>query len=358
VANPAAADLRIATWNVDGVQKTPEALAANAANMITDVGDLDILVIQEVIDSAQVAAISSAIGMPFWVISDLSPPVSITGNGFGSLEVAILSRTPVERAAEWDTTGRGEAGDGFPPRSSDPELTTEEILPPVTLSALRPTRGFLRVGLAAGLTVYAVHWKSSRNEGCTLPDLENAALREIQARGIVADAQSFLSEGASIIVAGDFNIQAVGSGLRAGRDPDADCRPVGGTCRGACGPDGEDGYDDSIAILFEIANEARLLSNGLGDTYIRRRFNEGAIDHIFVAGPLVSTFSSASLVETDSDVYAGSDHVPVFAQGDITLASPRVRNRTSEISELRALLREMEARLDRLEGAEVEYEEE
>jgi endonuclease/exonuclease/phosphatase family metal-dependent hydrolase len=174
----------------------------------------------------------------------------------------------------------------------------------------------------------------------------------------VADAQSFLSEGASIIVAGDFNIQAVGSGLRAGRDPDADCRPVGGTCRGACGPDGEDGYDDSIAILFEIANEARLLSNGLGDTYIRRRFNEGAIDHIFVAGPLVSTFSSASLVETDSDVYAGSDHVPVFAQGDITLASPRVRNRTSEISELRALLREMEARLDRLEGAEVEYEEE
>lgn len=211
-ASPAAADLRVATWNVDGVQKTPTALGDNVAAMLADVGSLDVLVIQEVIEAEQVAAIAEAAGMPHWVISDFSPPESITGDGFRSLEVAVLSRISIESAAEWDTTGRDPNGDGYPPRASDEEVFAEELAPPIVLSAVRPSRGFLRAVLSNGLTVYAVHWKSSRNEGCTTPDFENATKRELQAEGIVADARVVVSGGGSVLVAGDFNIQAPGAG--------------------------------------------------------------------------------------------------------------------------------------------------
>ncbi|MEM1428946.1 MAG: endonuclease/exonuclease/phosphatase family protein [Pseudomonadota bacterium] len=208
LAGAAAADLRVATWNVDGVQKTPTALAENARTMLSDVGRLDLLVIQEVIGSDQVASIAEATGLRHWAISDFSPPVSITGFGFRSLEVAVLSRVPIEQAVEWDTTGWEVSGDGHPPRVSSPEVVSSELPPPIPRSTVQPTRGFLRVSLANGLIVYAVHWRSSRGDGCSAPDLEHAANREVQAKGVVADAQDILADGGSILVAGSLNVQA------------------------------------------------------------------------------------------------------------------------------------------------------
>ncbi|MEM0936033.1 MAG: endonuclease/exonuclease/phosphatase family protein [Pseudomonadota bacterium] len=347
LTGPAAADLRVATWNVDGVQKTPEALAENAQVMLGDVGRLDILVIQEVINSDQVAAVAEATGLRHWAISDFSPPVSITGFAFRSLEVAVLSRVPIEQAVEWDTTGWEVSGDGHPPRVSNPNAMAEELPPPISLTGPRPARGFLRTTLADGLIVYAVHWTSSRGEVCETADLENATLRELQAEGLVVDARPLLDAGLSILVAGDFNVGALGSGLHPGMNLDEDCRPVNGSCERVCGPEALDGYDDSVALLQQLDRSAELLSDGLGDTFIADDAADGALDHILVAGPLAATFERAATVQTQDIEYAGSDRVPVFARSTAVLAAPP--SRVTELMELRALVEEMLLRLDRLE---------
>ena len=163
--------------------------------------------------------------MPYWTISDLSPPVAITGNGFRPLEVAALSRVPIEAAAKWDTTGREPTGDGYAPRVSSTDIPSTETVVDLPASDVRPSRGFLRVDLRGGLSVYAVRWKSSRGEGGTAADLDNAAQRERQAAGVVIDAQRRLASGGSVLVGGDFNIQAPGREERAGTDPTIDCTP-------------------------------------------------------------------------------------------------------------------------------------
>ena len=79
-----------------------------------------------------------------------------------------------------------------------------------------------------------------------------------------------------------------------------------------CGAGGEDGYDDSVHLLLQLP-DARLLSASLGETYIARRFGEGAIDHLLVAGPIAAEFEDAGIPETDETEFAGSDHLPVHA---------------------------------------------
>ncbi|MEM9811237.1 MAG: endonuclease/exonuclease/phosphatase family protein [Pseudomonadota bacterium] len=342
----ASADGRIATWNANGVEKTPQALALNTRTMIGEIGTLDLLVLQEVISEEQVAAIAKAAGLDHWAISDFSPPVSITGNGFRSLEVAILSRQPMTGVAEWDTTGQEATGDGYPPRTSDPALLSVEDMVDVLLGEVRPSRGFLRADLKDGTSVYAVHWKSSRNEGCTPPDLENARKRELQAEGIVVDAGGILASGGSIIVVGDYNIQAPGQGLRAGTDSAVDCAPIG-SCTGVCGAGGEDGYDDSVHTLLQLPG-ARLLSASLGETYIARRFGEGAIDHLLVAGPIAAEFEDARIPETDETEFAGSDHLPVYA---VRSGGDEAATRTTDedLRDLRGLIIDMRERLGELE---------
>ena len=51
-----------------------------------------------------------------------------------------------------------------------------------------------------------------------------------------------------------------------------------------CGPQGRDGYDDSIAVLLALEDSARLLSGALAETYVARHYPGGAIDHLLVAG--------------------------------------------------------------------------
>ncbi|ETX12922.1 hypothetical protein OCH239_15400 [Roseivivax halodurans JCM 10272] len=234
VATTAAAqDLSVITWNIGGAERDAEAVATSAAAMLDEVGPADILILQEVIDSAQVEAVADATGLGHWVISDFSPPEDVTNTPFASLEVAILSATPIVSAAEWDITGPAANGDNFPPRPSSTSVLTEELAIGIGLNTA-PARGFLRASVESGPVVCAGHWKSSRGQSCNAEDLGNALQREDQARGLASDALSFVEGGQTVIIGGDFNIRAPGRALRVGTSLQEDCMPTG-SCEGVCG---------------------------------------------------------------------------------------------------------------------------
>ena len=352
VAGPATAEApKVVTWNINGGEQDEDILAGHALDMMLDIGDFDIIVLQEVISLEQVARIAEKIGFEHWAISDFSPPVEITEKWFASLEVAVLSRTPFVKVSEWDTTGKLPNGDAYDPRSSDPDVPTESLDLGLTISdAERPSRGFLRVDFADGLSVYATHWKSSGNANGD-DDLENAAKRENNARGIAKDASDLLASGRSILVAGNFNIQPIGKHVRVGTDVTVDCTPS----LGNCGSGGLDGYDDSMKIVSDIGNGFRLLSADIAPTYLAGDFGPGAIDHIFVAGPLAPDSAVASTISIAEDRYFGSDHAPVFSR-----VGPIVDRETDtdvfdtnvaaeRDAKIRRLVREVRERLDILE---------
>ncbi|SEA86581.1 endonuclease/exonuclease/phosphatase family protein [Rubrimonas cliftonensis] len=336
--------LRVMTWNINGAEATPAALEENARGALAELGPVDVVMLQEVISQDQVAAIARGFGLEHHAISDFSPPPSITRSPFSSLEVAVISRTPILGAAEWDPTGRDPNGDGFAPRVSDAAAPVEELPIDVTFADDTPDRGFLRVDLDGELSVYAVHWKSSRGESCNAADLLNALQREEQAEGLAQDLARRLSDPArTVIVGGDFNIQAPGRAARVGMDLGSDCAPAG-SCDGVCGADGLDGYDDSISALLAGVSGARLLSADLDNTFIGRFFPGGAIDHLVVAGARAGAFQLASTPVVNGSSFFGSDHRPVLATASDgeTDGSDRAR--------IRALIDEMRARLTELEA--------
>ncbi|NBC49291.1 MAG: hypothetical protein GVY22_15225 [Gammaproteobacteria bacterium] len=310
--------LRLMTWNIEGGEQPPRVIAERVEAALAETGPVEVLVLQEVIDQAQVEAAAEAGGFAHWAISDFSPPPRITGGWWKSLEVAILNQRPIEALAEWDLTGRERNGDGYVPRSSAAGVPSREIRVDVDTGDPAHSRGFLRADLTDGWSVYAVHWKSSRGEDCTAEDRENARRREVQAAGLAADAASVLTEDRSLIVAGDFNIQALGRVLRVGTDPGEDCAPTEGRCEGLCGPGGLDGYDDSIALLLAVDDSARLLSGDLDSTYVARHFPGGAIDHILVAGLRAEGFAEARTPPVDGKRWMGSDHRPVLTRASRT----------------------------------------
>lgn len=342
---------RVMTWNINGGEQDKDILASNARQMMLDIGDLDILVLQEVISSEQVAEIADEIGFNHWAISDFSPPIGVTGKWFASLEVAILSRAPFFKVVEWDTTGRLPTGDPYDPRVSDPAVPTESLDLQITMSdGERPSRGFLRVDLKGGPSVYATHWKSSRGANGD-DDLENAAKRENNARGIAKDAATVLDAGGSVIIAGDLNIQPIGKHDRVGSDPAIDCKPS----LNNCGDGGTDGYDDSMAILAELENGYRLLSEDVQPTYLGGNFGPGAIDHIAVVGPLAASFPLATTVSVSGNSYFGSDHSPVFSgvgtDGGAVFRASALAQKSGESRDdmMQRLIEEIRDRLEVLE---------
>jgi len=338
---------RLMTWNIDGGEASSATIGARIERAFAAVGPVDVLVLQEIVEQGQVEAAAAAGEFSHWALSDFSPPVAITKAWHKSLEVAVLSRLPITSVAEWDTTGPLPEGDRYPPRTSAAGIPSISLRLAIDAGNPPPSRGFLRVDLVNGWSVYAVHWKSSRGRDCTRRDRANARLREVQAAGLAADAEETLGRGRTVIVAGDFNIQAPGRVLRVGRDPDDDCAPTDGSCEAVCGERGRgwkrwgsrvrDGYDDSIALLLRMDPSARLLSGSLDSTYVLRRFPGGAIDHILVAdkrgadrgvadagantGHIEATGFSLAVTPpldgkgADGGRWHGSDHRPVLIQG-------------------------------------------
>lgn len=342
-----AQSLTFMTWNINGVEADEADLERFAKAASEEVGPVDVLVLQEIISQDQVAVVAEAFDLEYHVISDFSPPPNITGSGFRSLEVAVLSRLPITAAMEWDTTGQEPTGDGFPPRVSSDNIVSEEVLVEVNFGESRPSRGFLRADLEGGWSVYAVHWKSSRGASCNAADLNNAEQREDQAEGLVANASGALQAGRTIVVAGDYNIQAPGRSLRVGTNLEEDCNPSG-SCEDVCGPQGRDGYDDSIHMLLSVHDRAELLSAALPETFIARFFPGGAIDHILVAGPMADEFESAITPDTTDDRWFGSDHRPVLARVNVEdngSGSPG----GGDAARMRELISEIQTRLNELE---------
>lgn len=335
------------TWNIFGGEQSAAALEANARAAAEDLGPLDVVAVQEVISEEQVAAIARGLGLEHWVISDFSPPVDITGAWFRSLEVAVISRLPLTAAAEWDTTGREPHGDDFPPRVSDEAVPVEETPINITFGEEVPSRGFLRADLGDTWSVYTGHWKSSRGESCNAADLANAQQREDQARGFAQDMARVIQTGRTVVVAGDYNIQAPGRALRVGTDPEVDCQPAG-SCDGVCGVNAEDGYDDSMHLLLSADLSTRLLSAELDETFIESFFPGGAIDHLLVAGELAPDFEMASTPSVEGNRFFGSDHRPVLATVSVGPTEPETNEtRLRELlSEIMDRLVEMEALLE------------
>lgn len=311
----------------------------SAAAMLDEVSPADILILQEVIASAQVEAIADAAGLGHWVISDFSPPEDVTVNPFASLEVAMLSATRIVNAAEWDITGPAATGDNFPPRPSSTSVLTEDLDIGIGLNTA-PAPGFLRANIESGPVVYAVHWKSSRRQSCNAEDLGNALQREDQARGLASDALSFVEGGQTVTIGGDFNIQAPGRALRVGKGLQEDCMPTG-SCEGVCGAGGLDGYDDSLSVLLGLPR-ARVLSDELGPTFIGSDGDTGAIDHLIVAGANAAAFDQASAPTVTGDAFHGSDHRPVVARAEAG------QDPGDRVTRIKYLLQEIDARLDEL----------
>ncbi|MEM8550006.1 MAG: endonuclease/exonuclease/phosphatase family protein [Verrucomicrobiota bacterium] len=330
-----------ATWNVSGAEKSPDEIKTSIQQMVAETGVPDVLALQEVIDEDQVIAAAEALGLDFWVMSDFSPPVHITKNPFRSLEVAVISSMPIESAGEWDLTGQGDNGDNFAPRPSSDLIPTSELEVTVNLGQTRPSRGFLRADLENGIAVYSVHWKSSLGESCNADDIGFARQREDQAAGLVFDAEQQIEGGRTVVVAGDFNIQAPDRVARSGTSRLQDCAPTNGSCEGFCGDGGLDGYDDSISLLLAL-DDARLLSKDVPETYVEDFFPGGAIDHLLVAGSGSAAFSLASTPDVTGSSFAGSDHRPVLATMD-----QQTEHRAQQlIGEIKKRLEELERIID------------
>ena len=80
--NPALADgLRLMTWNIEGGEQPPRVIAERVEAALAETGPVEVLVLQEVIDEAQVEAAAEAGGFAHWAISDFSPPVGSPAPG-------------------------------------------------------------------------------------------------------------------------------------------------------------------------------------------------------------------------------------------------------------------------------------
>ena len=139
-----AQDQVIATWNINGAERSAEAVGASARGLIAEIGPVDVLILQEVISADQVEAAATAIGLLHWAISDFSPPVGVTNNPFGSLEVAAMRATHRRSGRRWRCLRPPLAGAGrahLPPRASSPGGAAGAAeLSPVSIAPRRVAR--------------------------------------------------------------------------------------------------------------------------------------------------------------------------------------------------------------------------
>jgi endonuclease/exonuclease/phosphatase family metal-dependent hydrolase len=302
-AGPAAAgdgtEIRIATWNVhEGF--SPAALASRTADFRGFAARVrpDVLVCEEVISSAVVAAVGDGMGLTGYHVacSNFAPD---DRPDFSDFEIGVISRYPISQAIEYDLVPDGNSGRGDP--------TEVPILPQPKLGMPMPEgvgglRGFLWVRIdALKLTVIGVHLKSSRGADGD-DDVSNAVRREFVAAA-VADSVAQdrrLYPDYTCIVAGDFNVGHADkkNGRSLARD-DVDPAVAG-----------YDGYDDTHALLRDglVGLRMRNLVGGLTASSFPA-FPSTPIDNIYVDGPAAERFSEAVM---EPETY-GSDHRPIHA---------------------------------------------
>jgi endonuclease/exonuclease/phosphatase family metal-dependent hydrolase len=296
---PESAEIRVATWNVhEGF--SPSALESRADDFRGFAARVrpDVLVCQEVVSPAVVAAVRDGMGLKGFhtACSNFAPD---DRPDFSDFEIGVISRYPISQAIEYDLTPDGVTGRGAPiemPILAQPKLGMPM---PADIGGLR---GFLWVRIdALKLTVIGVHLKSSRGaDGAE--DVANAVRREFVAAA-VADSVAQdrrLYPDYTCIVAGDFNVghSDPKNGNKLARDDVERKSPA------------DDGYDDTHALLRDglVGLRMRNLAGGLTASSFPA-FPSTPIDNIYVDGPAAARFAEAVM---EPETY-GSDHRPIYA---------------------------------------------
>lgn len=298
-ANAPAADVTIATWNV-GLIEPQRFNALELEDYEEEIGP-DILLLQEVSSRELLNRLKRELDR-----EDNHAAISSFAPGDGDLEVAILSRFPLANVIEYDRSPDNQ-GSGL----------EEQQLNRVPLAGIADTgvgRGFLAARVPdLKLFVVVTHLKSSRGRSGRT-DHANAQKREFVAAAM-AQAVHDLSEDFpdhTFLVAGDFNVGEKDA-AKNGRDLLEDAFD---------GPDGDDGYDETHALLADGLVDGlkmRSLSKDLGETFVGDDDvpdfpGTGPIDCLYVSGPLAVRFQDAKRADTSF----GSDHRSVYAVLKVT----------------------------------------
>ena len=338
-----AEETKIVVWNAEAT--IYEGLAKREA----DIKALDLAISPDVLVLVEIAGaeeLERIIGYLGW--SDFHAALSdfgkVSNSAFTGLEVAIVSKIPIESSTEYDAS----IGDGHHEVSGNlgQALSTEKLLSSNGLSGVpsmaKTDRGTLRVDLANGLSIFPVHLKSNRNGACsdasnaiktlhrmklavpqqlqasvengfdraTKNHLSNAVKRERVVAAIKREADGAVDEGRIVVIAGDFNTAfepgKAGSKL-------SDCALKAFSCARSPFPANAcpgDGFDDTLAILeLGLIGDQKweFLTRNLDRTYDDEKFADLAIDHIAVPEGQSARFTKAAKAGNTF----GSDHYPV-----------------------------------------------
>jgi endonuclease/exonuclease/phosphatase family metal-dependent hydrolase len=214
--------LRIVSWNIEALF-APSVAQARQSDFTQFAADLkpDILVLQEVTQLATVEKVRELMGLTGYHLAMSDFEQNDLGE-FNALEVAILSRFPLDNVLEFDRSPDNQPGD-----------PAEQKLERVDLSGIAETgtsRGFLAADVPhVKLRLIVTHLKSSNGQVGN-PDRQNAQKRELVAAAIAEHVHEILLRGQRPDGAG-------GRRLQRGRDRCGEewqrprgrpCQPTGG----------------------------------------------------------------------------------------------------------------------------------
>ena len=285
--------ITVATWNTAFIDRAVSDL--DLAGFVEEV-DFDVLLVNEIKTQDDLDQLKSEMNR-----DDNDTAISSFGRGSNNLEVGIISRFPITDIIEFD-------------RSLDNSGNIEEV----RLERV-DRRGIANVGVGRGflvakvpelkLFVIVTHLKSSRGASGA-SDRENAQKRELVAAAVAKEVVQLRQDNPdySVLFGGDLNVGVSDDDKNGNNLAD----------------DKTDGYDDTHAILSNgIIDGLRMksLASNLGSTFvgsdgIRDYIQAGAIDVLYIDGPLAAQFK----VARDTSNSFGSDHLAVFATtGDIAV---------------------------------------
>ena len=329
----------------------------------------DVLVLQEVTSYAAAMRVARALGYQAGAVatSDSGSDAEIWPF---ALEVAIVTTRPIVSVTAYQSRADHKP---FVAALATGDVTYGTVTP-VTVPAvvaLPPSelipRAILRVEIEGNMVIYGVHFNSSGLGFCRLGDAMKGAgelrrkaealgltgeARDIQAAmdrvrqeigrardpGVEATKQEALrrwrsreaaagavaalaaadqSAGKTVFVAGDFNTP-LNEACKTGKKLEEDFEPMMGCATRleptSCGT--RDGFDDTYAVLTSGVIEGmrfRVLTEGLGRTYVKGNFVNSPIDNVLVGGAGSDRlFTAEKLMETGTNPAFGSDHTPVL----------------------------------------------
>jgi len=329
----------------------------------------DVLVLQEVTSYAAAMRVARALGYQTGTVaaSDSGSDREIWPF---ALEVAIVTTRPIVSVTAYQSRAENKP---FVAALATGDVTYGTVTAVTVPSAvaLPPDepipRAILRVEIEGNTVIYGVHLNSSGLGFCRLDDAMRGAAelrRKAEALGLTGEAQNIQAAmdrvrqeigrardpgieatrqeairrartreaaagavaalaavdqgaGKTVFVAGDFNTP-LNEPCKTGKKLDEDFEPMIGCATrldpASCGT--RDGFDDTYAVLTTgviVAIRFKVLTKGLGRTYIKGNFVDSPIDNVLVAGAGAdATFTAAKIMETGGTPAFGSDHTPVL----------------------------------------------